>query len=401
MSRGILNVTDEIYELAAPQVRKMIDARRTMSLQDAAEHLGLNVRYISTAIGKLLKKAALKGIAPAQNLDHPTIPGFDTKRVSTAYGSDGKIVLQWHIQEAEKTKQAALIKEYVLGLCKDLTPIEISRPDPEKLDPKLLNLYTLTDVHIGMLAWDKEGGDDWDVDIATKTVKAIFTDMMERAPKTERCIINQGGDWSHYDSMQAVTPASGHMLDADSRPSKMAHAAGSLIRFLITEALKRHSKVTVVLQEGNHDVYSHKKDVDWAVAWGEILTEAWGIPKDRLEFITNEVPYYAVRFGKNMIAFHHGHKRQAPKLPQLFACQFREMWGSCKFVDIHKGHYHCLDITEQEGATVIQHPSIVAADAYSSHNGYFSNRAAMSITYHADFGRQGMTFSTPEMVGLG
>ena len=55
---------------------------------------------------------------------------------------------------------------------------------------------------------------------------------------------------------------------------------------------------------------------------------------------------------------------------------------------------------EENGATVIQHPSIVAADAYSSHNGYFSNRAAMSITYHKQYGRQGITFSTPEMMGL-
>ena len=181
-------------------------------------------------------------------------------------GNTDEIVIQWHIQEAERTKRALLLKEYVQGLCKDLTPIHIEHPDTSKLNPKLLNLYTLTDVHIGMLAWDKEGGDDWDIDIATKTVKTIFTDMMDRAPKTSQCIINQGGDWSHYDSMDSVTPASGHILDADSRPSKMAKAAGSLIRFLITEALKRHEKVTVVLQEGNHDPFSHKKDVDWAIA---------------------------------------------------------------------------------------------------------------------------------------
>jgi hypothetical protein len=189
------------------------------------------------------------------------------------------------------------------------------------------------------------------------------------------------------------------MLDADSRPGKMAQAAGALIRFLITESLKKHDKVYVVLQEGNHDPYSHKKDVEWAIAWGEMLTEALGIDKSRLIFITNELPFYAVEFGNNMLGFHHGHKKGKDKLPQLFACEFREIWGRCKFVDIHKGHYHSFDVLEQDGATVIQHPSIVARDAYASHNGYFSNRAAMGITYHKQYGRQGITFSTPEMIG--
>ncbi len=401
MGQGIANVTDEIYEMATPREREVIDTRRKHSAKETGEILGITESSVFSRISRLLKRAALKGVAPDQGVNHPTIPGFETKRISTAWKPDGTYALQWHIQEAGKVKQAAMLKEYVLGLCQELKPIDIERPDSSKLDPKLLNLYTLTDVHIGMLAWDKEGGDDWDLDIATRTVKSIFTDMMDRAPKTQNCIINQGGDWSHYDSMDSVTPSSGHLLDSDSRPSKMAKAAGSLIRFLIIEALKRHEKVTVVLQEGNHDTFSHKKDVDWAVAWGQLLTEAWGLPENRLVFITNEVPYYAVKFGQNMIAFHHGHKKQIAKLPQLFACQFREMWGACKFVDIHKGHYHCLHMLEQDGATVIQHPSITAADAYSSHNGYFSNRAAMSITYHEDFGRQGITFSTPEMVGLG
>ena len=157
MSMGILNVTDEMYEMATPQVKRMIEARRTMGLHEAAEHLGMSPKYITNSISKLLKKAALKGIAPAQNLDHETIPGFDTQRVSTAYGRNGEIVLQWHIQEKEKARQAEMIKEYVLGLCKDLTPIHIERPDVTKLNPKLLNLYTLTDVHIGMLAWVHAG----------------------------------------------------------------------------------------------------------------------------------------------------------------------------------------------------------------------------------------------------
>ena len=398
--QAIDKIDSVVFDMATPRQQEIITYRRKHSLIETANHFNLAKTVICSYISRALMNSARKGHQPTAGLTNQTAEGFSTKRVSTLYGDEGQVKAQWHIQEPDKERQLELVQQYVKGLCVDLTPLSVPKVDTTKLDPNLLNLYTLTDVHIGMLAWDKEGGDDWDVDIATKTVKSIFVDMMERAPKTNQCIINQGGDWSHYDSMSAVTPGHGHLLDADSRPGKMAHAAGSLIRFLITEALKRHEKVTVVLQEGNHDLYSHKKDVDWAIAWGSILTEALGIDPNRLEFVTNELPYYAVKFGDNMLGFHHGHKKQTKGLPQLFACQFREMWGSSKFVDIHKGHYHCLHMLEENGATVIQHPSIVAADAYSSHNGYFSNRAAMSITYHKQYGRQGITFSTPEMMGL-
>jgi hypothetical protein len=38
----------------------------------------------------------------------------------------------------------------------------------------LLTLYTFTDYHVGMLAWHKEGGADWDLAIAEDTgIKAM------------------------------------------------------------------------------------------------------------------------------------------------------------------------------------------------------------------------------------
>ena len=75
-----------------------------MNQTEIAKELGKNPRRINQAVVAVHRRAALQGVAPAYNVNRQTVPGFTTKRVSTAYNLDGDIVLQWHIQEPERQK---------------------------------------------------------------------------------------------------------------------------------------------------------------------------------------------------------------------------------------------------------------------------------------------------------
>ena len=102
-----------------------------MSNVEIGAELGRDPKRISEIVQKVHRRAAASGIAPDQNLNREVAPGFTTKRVSTAYNTEGEIVLQWHIQEPERQKIEELVDQFVEGFKDEVTgihtPIETRR----------------------------------------------------------------------------------------------------------------------------------------------------------------------------------------------------------------------------------------------------------------------------------
>jgi hypothetical protein len=111
---------------------------------------------------------------------------------------------------------------------------------PGETKPELCNVYTLTDCHLGALAWHREGGADWDVKIAERMLVAAFEQMVNSAPAAKVGLIAQLGDFLHSDGMLPVTPTNGHILDQDGRFSKIVGAALRVLRRIVDFALERH-----------------------------------------------------------------------------------------------------------------------------------------------------------------
>lgn len=61
-----------------------------------------------------------------------------------------------------------------------------------------------TDYHVGMLAWHKEGGADWDLDIAERTGIKAMAAMAAGAPPSARAVVNIQGDFLHWDASGAA-----------------------------------------------------------------------------------------------------------------------------------------------------------------------------------------------------
>lgn len=359
------------------------------SANKIAIKLGLNRRGVDKTIARVKAKAASKGYSPDHDM-HKTVPdGFTVRGVSTYYNKDGKPTGQWVKSRADDERRLEVIKDAFEAMSNELPRLQ-PFPYAGIANQNLLNQYTITDYHIGMMAWHKEGGADWNVDIAEKTLVKCFGHMLSVAPNADTGFVCQLGDFLHSDGLMPVTPTSGHILDQDGRYSRIVQSAVRLLRTVVDMALAKHKNVILLMAEGNHDLASS--------IWLRLMFKALYENEPRVTVIDSELPYYTYQHGNTMLAFHHGHLSKNSSLPLLFASQFPEIWGATKKRYCHTGHRHHVEEKEHSGMTVIQHATLSARDAHASRGGWLSERQAQSITYHKDFGKVATNTVTPEMV---
>jgi hypothetical protein len=242
----------------------------------------------------------------------------------------------------------------------------------------LVSQYTITDYHLGMLAWGEETGADWDIRIAENMLVQWFTAAIEQSPKSRYAVFAQLGDFMHWDGMDAVTPAHRHLLDADTRFQKLVRVAIRVIRRVIGMLLAKHAIVYVVMAEGNHDPASSI----WLREWLSAIYE----DEPRVSVDTSPDPYYCVEHGETLLLYHHGHKRKPADIATVLAAKFREQFGRTQHAYAHMGHLHHDVVLETNLMTVEQHRTLAAPDAYASRGGWMSGRTAKVITYHKRFG---------------
>jgi hypothetical protein len=299
---------------------------------------------------------------------------YVVKGTSTLYDDEGKQKLQWVKTSIEHEKLLQIMREAVDELRRDVKPIKSIARATKTQDADLLNLYTLSDAHLGMLAWHEDGGADWDLTIAERTIIQAFEQLAACSPNASHGVFAQLGDGLHSDGMVPVTPAHGHVLDQDSRFHKVVRSAIRIFRHVITLLLTKHERVTVIMAQGNHDPASSV----WLQEMFSVLFES----NKRVHIVVSPKPYYAIEHGDVMLGFHHGHKTKPVELPEVFMGEFREMYGRTKQTYIHCGHLHSVKVIETNAAIVEQHRTLAARDAYASHGGYKSGRSMNVVTYH-------------------
>jgi hypothetical protein len=382
---------DHLREFATVRELEYLDAMALHGGQrKAAKAMGIARGSMTCALGRLIKRAALR--SPQAHDYTKTVPdGYRIKGVSQ-YLRDGKVSAQWVKTDIDSEKQALIREAAIKAACEEI-PRLAPQPGPVLTHGNLCNVYTLTDCHVGMLAWGKETfSGDWDLVIAEKVLTGCFQQMIDSSPNAETCIIAQLGDYLHYDSaISAVTPMHGNVLDSDGRMPKMVDVAIRILRRIIDMALQKHGKVVLLLAEGNHDISSS--------VWLRAMFKALYENEPRIEVIESDLPYYVYKHGLTMLGWHHGHLKKPDELPILFASQFSKMWGETNKRYIHSGHRHFTKIIEHSGVIVEQHPTIATRDAYSARLGYLSERQVTAITYSDTFGQVARNTVTPEMLG--
>jgi hypothetical protein len=308
---------------------------------------------------------------------------------STLRNAEGEVVMEWEKTSLDKEREREAQRAAYAVLAAELPRTEVVAP-PASYTADLCTVYTLTDAHIGMLAWWREGGADWDLDIAERVITGCFAEAIRGTPHSELAILNQLGDLLHYDSLEAVTPTSKHILDADSRFTKMVEVAVRVLRRVVDMLLAKHARVHLILAEGNHDMASS--------VWLRTMFKALYENEPRITVDDSALPYYCYRHGQTLLAFHHSHLKKNAQLPLLIAAQFAKEWGLTKRRYIHTGNLHHVEEKEHCGAIVIQHPTLAARDAYAARGGWHADRAMSAITYHSTYGQVGRVTVCPEML---
>jgi len=276
--------------------------------------------------------------------------------------------------EQEKAERFAVVIDELKKELPKETPVK----KPTFKNNSLCNQYVITDYHLGMMSWGEETGDDWDLSIAKKVLIDFFKTAIEQSPKADEAILAQIGDFLHWDGLEAVTPANKHVLDADTRFTKLIRTAIKLIRQVINMLLKKYSKVTLILAEGNHDPASS--------AWLREVFYAFYEDEKRLVVDTNPDPYYCVTFGDVCLFYHHGHKRKLNNIDTSFVSKFKKEFGNSKYVYAHTGHLHHQHTIESNLMILEQHRTLAGKDAYASRGGWLSGRDSKVITYHKKHG---------------
>ena len=385
-----ISIDPNLYNYCTPRQREVLEAiDRLGGARAASIELGMNIGGASETYIAVKKKAAKKGYSPEHDFTRPVPDGYVAKGVSTYYNSEGKPSGQWVKASLSHEALIDAMRETVKGF-KDEIPPAVSVAAPATSQDQLCNLYTFTDYHLGMLAWHKEGGSDWNLSLAEQTIIAALIQMVNQSPNAHTAMLNIQGDFLHTDGKMPVTPTSKHVLDADSRFPKIRRAAIRIIRSLVAICLQRHQEVYLIIAEGNHDEES--------AGWLADLFSVHYEEEPRVTVNDSVLPFYVFEWGNTMLGIHHGHKVKNENLPLLFAAQFPQEWGRTTRREIHCGHRHHRDEKEYNGVTVVQHPTLAARDAFAARGGWIADRAAWAITYHKDYGAVGRVMVTTEML---
>lgn len=343
----------------------------------AARALGVSTGTIGNAMQSVVKRAAAKGYAPAFDMTRPAPAGFAVKGTSTYYDKEGKVQGQWVKTNRDQSQTEELLREFVQSLMADIPQLSPVACKQFGTDADLLAVYPQGDPHVGMMAWWKETGANFDLEIAEKLTQGAIDRLVTSAPSAETAIFLGLGDLLHADNQNNVTN-SGHQLDVDGRWKKCLQVALRTQVYAIRRLLEKHRRVIVRLNGGNHDGH-----VSYAVA---LMLDCYFHLEGRVEIDLSPAACWYYQFGSVLLGSTHGDTMKGPDLISIMATDKPEAWGETKHRHWMVGHVHHRDLKEYRGGTVEYFRTLAARDAWHAGQGYRAGRDMTCIVYHREHG---------------
>ena len=361
----------------------------------AAEATGVSKSLMHVSLKAALKKAAKNGYAPDHDMTHAAAPGFNVKGTSTMYDADGEMKLQWVKTSVDQQRQEEMFQAALEAFGSEL-PREVAVLKPEtKQSENLMACYPVGDHHMGMLSWDDETGDNYDMSIAEQLLMGATNHLVGVAPDSQQCTIVFLGDFMHYDSFVAETPTSRNALDADSRFPRMVRFAIRNMRYLIHRCLLKHEQVNVIVEIGNHDLSS-------SIFLMECLKNVYE-NEPRVHIDNSPAHFHYFQFGLCLVGVHHGHGAKLQDLPLIMAADRPEEWGSTQFRYWWTGHVHHKETQvsrgkELKGTVVESFRTLAPKDAWAAQKGYRDGQDMQCIVLHKDYGETCRHTMNPRML---
>lgn len=345
------------------------------SNRKAAKALEIDARWID----RRMKRMALRGHSPDHDMTHTVPDGFTVKGVSTLYREDGTVAQQWVKSTADQERQTAMMQEVIALLQEDVRGLAkpIAKSVKATLD-RSLSAYMIGDAHFGLYAWKEEAGEDFDTSIASEDLRAAIDLLVEGAPASKTGFLVDVGDFLHADNRSNMTPASGNLLDVDSRFQRVIRIAVEALRYCIGRMLRKHDLVKVFIVPGNHNPDS--------AGWMALVLAAYYENEKRVVVETSPSKFFYEQFGKNLIGLTHGDKVKMADLPSIMAADQPEAWGSTKYRYWWTGHIHHTKRQEYRGCIAEAFNTLAASDAWHHASGYRSARQMTRIDLDSEYG---------------
>ena len=372
-------IDPKLYEYATPRQREYLDALETYgSARKVEKAFGLTKDAVAASIRRLRTFAASKGYAPEAHIEHPVAEGYKL----TGYSHFTKTVHGEPIWL--KTKAAET--DYWQGLCELLEAREpinpaLVAPMPAEPQSDIIPWLQIGDAHIGMLSAEAETGANFDISIAKREICAAAAALIDEAPECERMVINDLGDGTHYETFRAMTEASGHAVDYDTRYWKMIDAYIEIGEFICARALTKAKTVDLIYNQGNH---SRSNDT-WMAAHMRSLYRN----NPRVNVLRNESTLIAYRMGRTVVFVHHGDKMKPEVFARAASDDYAADWGETIFRYLDGGHVHHSQRKELAGCLFESWNNLAPRDKYAQDGGWRSKQCMTMVYRSRQYGETG------------
>lgn len=325
--------------------------------------------------------AAKRGFAPDHDMTHVVPAPFVVRGTSTLYGEDGKPRMQWVKTRLDDKMVDEAIREGIKAFIEEIKPVKV-KPAPLDFQTDIIPWIQIGDAHLGMLAHSAEIGENYDLKIAEQEICAAISILIDDLPTCERMVINDLGDFTHYENFSATTEASGHPLDYDSRFPKMIKVYSRVFRFIIEKALTKARHLDVIINQGNH---SRTNDI-WMA---ELVNVAYG-HTGRVHVLNNDSVFIGYRMGNTFVMTHHSDKCKPARLANVMTNDFRKDYGETEFHYIDVGHvHHGMVMKEHPGIFVESFNHLAALDRWAHDSGYRNRKSITTILRSKTYGEVG------------
>lgn len=350
------------------------------SVRGAANLVGKHHSTVQRSLQRLTDKAAGKGYAPDYGIDSPVPDPFLVKGHSTLerVGPDGARtqVLQWTKTRLDDVEWMENVKAGVAAFVEEQAPLPVpSLAQGGSVNTDIIPWIEIGDAHLGMLAHEAETGANFDLKIAEAELCKAISMLIDELPLVERLVINDLGDFTHYENMAGVTDHSGHQLDYDGRFPKMIEVYARIMRFIVDKALTKATYVDMIINQGNH---SRTNDM-----WMAVLLRAVYGNTDRVNVLNNSSPFIGYRMGNTLVMTHHSDTCKPHRLASVMTTDFAADWGETEYHYIDIGHiHHGMVLKEHPGVHIESFNQLAAKDKWANDSGYRS-RSSITMIYRS------------------
>ena len=294
-----------------------------------------------------------------------------------------------HIVDDEQMRK--VIREWMKG---NVKPIEVPKTarfvrDLRDQTPQVVS-WGIWDAHIGMYAFGKEVGTDYDVRMAVNRCANSVDDMIEELSgyNVKKIFMPIGNDFMHFDNVRQRTTRGENDLDSDSRFARAYRGATKVLEYMVRRAMEICEDVQIFYVPGNHDFVTSYT----LTAWLDAMFS--GNPIVSVDL--NENPQKIMRHGGVAIMYEHGQNIKPNQFPLIFHehvlkhAEDHDIKDRITYKEVQIGHKHQKRVRVYEaevptnGVRIVTNPALCNVDFYHHSHGLIGEPMKSVEAYRYD-----------------